>query len=356
VRAINSLPWVPTRTARPAATATRTMQRRPTPARVAATVTRTMRSRPIGARSEATAARTISRAPDAGEGGRDATLPDAGEGGRDGTSQDAAIPDRIPGDASPSDSCDSGVIIDGTLSPDRAASDVLSDSVPTEAAAPDAAGMPWCAGKQLAFCADFDTVTSWSDGWTAASVTPGALLDFNLVDFTSPRRSLRSRIPAGGGTEKASASPTRVVSATLSRSLLEFDCNVASLGAASGQWLVQIARLARNGTESAVALVAMDMGRWGVLVTTNLPTLNGELPAPPPYGRFVHVVLDVVWSATAGSVSVQFDGVTVFTRDAVTTAVGPMTSSVEVAVGVVEAIGTTPAAEISFDNFGLQLR
>jgi hypothetical protein len=297
-----------------------------------------------------------SRGPDAGEGGRDATLSDSGEGGSDGTSQDATIADRMPGDTLPSDSVDVGVAIDGTLSPDRDAGDARSDAGPTEAAPPDAASMPWCAGKQFAFCADFDTVTAWSDGWTAANVTPGALLEFNLVDFTSPRRSLRSRIPAGGGTEKASASVTRVVSTTLSRSVIEFDCNVTSLGAGPGQWLVQMARLARNGGESAVALNAMDMGRWGVLVTTNLPVLNGELPAPPPYGRFVHVLLDVVWSATAGSVSVQFDGVTVFTRDAVTTAVTPATSTVEASVGVVEAIGTTPAAEISVDNVGLQLR
>ena len=293
-------------------------------------------------------------------GSQDSRVPDVSEGGRDSASPDAAldatIADRIPADSSPSDSSDIGSVIDGALSPDRAAGDVLSDGLPHEAGA-DAAAMSWCSDKQIAFCADFDTVTAWSDGWTTASVTPGSVLDFNLVDFTSPRRSLHCKIPAGGGMEMPIARLTKAVPTTLSRGVLEFDANVASIGAGSGEWLLQTARLGRNGRESGVALLARDMGRWAMFVTTDLPVLLGELPAPPPYGRFVHVTVDVVWSATAGSVSVLFDGVTVFSRDAIATALASPMSSVEIDVGFVAAAGTMPpAAEMSIDNVALQLR
>ena len=304
-----------------------------------------------------------SDARDVGIDGRtyDSPGPEASEDGRIDASQDAAVPDMRPSDSSPIDSSpvdssDMGTIIDGALVPDRAAGDVLSDGLPNEAGA-DAGAMPWCMGKQFAFCADFDTVVAWSDGWTTANVTPGAVLDFNLVDFTSPRRSLRAKIPASGGMNLASARLTKIVPTTLSRSVLDFDCNVASIGAGSGQWLLPIARVGRNVPDNGVALLAQDMGRWAVFVTTDAPVLLAELPAPPPYGRFVHVTIDVVWSVTAGSVNVLFDGVTVFSRDAIATALGPTTSSVDVVVGVGAAAGAdAPPAEISFDNVALQQR
>jgi hypothetical protein len=287
--------------------------------------------------------------------GSDAGAVRDGDAAGNDASQDPNVADGTPTDSSPRDSADGRASLDGTLVPDRTARDALLDGVPSDAPSPDAAGMPWCAGKQIAFCADFDAVTSWGDGWTTVNVTPGAVLDFNLVDFTSPQRSLHSQLPSSAG-GMGSARLTKLTSTTLPRSVLEFDCNVASIGAGSGQWLLQIARLGRNGPDNGVALLAQDMRRWAIFLTTDVPVFLEELPAPPPYGRFVHMSIDVVWSVTAGSVNVLFDGVTVFTRNAVSTALGATTSSVEVAVGLVAAAGTTPAADISIDNVALQLR
>jgi hypothetical protein len=297
---------------------------------------------------------------------RDATTVDARDADNDAGPRDATPPDVTSADSPetgamvdvtlPSDSPDTGVMIDVTLPPDASGGDARQD-VATEAAAPDAdaGAMAWCAGRWALFCADFDTVTAVSDGWTTAGVTPGAVLDFNLVDFTSPRRSMHARVPAGsGGSEMASARLARVVSTSLARSILEFDCNVASIGAVPGDWLLQIGRLGRNGSESAVALLAQPMGTWSVLVTTNLPVNHGALPAPPKFGTFVRVSVDVLWSATAGSVTVAFDGVTVFARDGIATAVAATTSSVELTVGLLEAIAPTPPAELSVDNVVLR--
>ncbi len=299
---------------------------------------------------------------------RDSTPTDVGDVAHDGTARDAtpidardADNDAGPRDAAPPDvtsrdSAETDVLVDVALPPDAAVDDVRLDAL-TDAVAPDVDGgaMAWCAGRWALFCADFDTVAAVSDGWSTASVTPGAVLDFNLVDFTSPRRSMRSKLPAGsGGSEMVSARLARVVSTSLARSVLEFDCNVASIGTAPGDWLLQIARLGRNGSESAVAILAQPTGTWAVLVTTNLPVDHGTMPAPPKFGTFVRVSMDVLWSATAGSVSVAFDGVTVFSRDGIATAVAATTSSVDLSVGLLEAIGPTPPTELSIDNVVLR--
>jgi hypothetical protein len=271
-------------------------------------------------------------------------------------STDIAPHDSTMPDVTSSDSLQTDVVVDLTLPPDSAAGDARHD-VPTEAAAPDAddGSMAWCAGRWATFCADFDTVTEVSDGWSTVSVTPGAVLDFNLVDFTSPRRSMHTKLPLGsGGSEMDSARLTKVVSTSLSRSILEFDCNVASIGTAPGDWLLQISRLGRNAAESAVALYAMPMDRWSVLVATSQIVFSGELPTPPRYGSFVRVAMEVVWSATAGSVTIAFDGVTVLARDGIATALATPTSSVDLTVGLFEAIAPTPPAELSIDNIVLR--
>ena len=279
----------------------------------------------------------------------DATMPDARDVSSDAARRDVTLPDSTQEDSS-----DTGVLIDVTLPPDIIVVDARPDE-PIEAAAPDAdAGAAWCAGRWAMFCADFDTVPAVSDGWTMDSVTPGAALDFNLIDFTSPGRSLRAKLPAGSGSEMSSARLTKVVSTSLSRSVLEFDLNVASIGATPGDWLLQIARLGRNGAESAVALLAMPMGKWAVLVTTHQPVFSGDLTTPPQHGSFVRVSMDVLWSATAGSVTVAFDGVNVFAKNGVPTAVAATTSSVDLTVGLFEAIGPTPPAELSVDNVVLR--
>jgi hypothetical protein len=314
----------------------------------------------------------------------DATSADAGDVGMDVTARDSTLTDArdaadhapprdstlidvadIRGDIAPRDSTltdvtsrdspETGVVIDVALPPDSAAGDARED-VPTEAAAPDADGgdNAWCAGKWAMFCADFDTVAAVSDGWTTASVTPGAALDFNLVNFTSPSRSMHSKLPVGSAAAMDSARLVKVVATSLSRSVLEFDCNVASIGTAPGDWLLQISRLGRNATESGVALLAMPMDRWSVLVATDQIVFSGDLPAPPKYGRFVRISMDVVWSATAGSVIVSFDGVTVLAKDGIATSLAAPTASVDVTVGLSEAIGPTPPAELSVDNVVLR--
>jgi hypothetical protein len=293
----------------------------------------------------------------------DSTLTDARDAADHASPRDSTVidvadirPDLAPRDSTltdvtSSDSPETGVVIDVALPPDSAASDTRQD-VPSEAAAPDADGgaTAWCAGKWAMFCADFDTVTAVSDGFTTASVTSGASLDFNLVDFTSPRRSMHSKLPVGSAAEMDSARLVKVVATSLSRSILEFDCNVASIGTAPGDWLLQISRLGRNATESGVALLAMPMDRWSVLVATDQLVFSGDLPAPPQYGRFVRVSMDVVWSATAGSVTVSFDGVTVLAKDGIATSLATPTASVDATVGLSEVIGPTPPAELSVDN------
>jgi hypothetical protein len=281
---------------------------------------------------------------------RDSTSADAGDVSADMAPRDSTLPDTTS-----SDSRETGVVVDVTFPPDSAAD--AREDVPIDAAAPDAGdgSMAWCVGKWAMFCADFDTVTAVSDGWTTAGVTPGAVLDFNLVDFTSPRRSMHSKLPLGSNaSEMDAARLIKVVSTSLSRSILEFDCNVASIGTTPGDWLLQIARVGRNATESGVALLAMPMDRWSVLVATSQLVFSGELPAPPKFGTFVRVSMDVFWSATAGSVTISFDGVTVLAKDGIATALATPTTSVDITVGLSEAIGPTPPAELSIDNVVLR--
>ena len=241
---------------------------------------------------------------------------------------------------------------DSTLATDGPAGDALPDGMPNDAA-PDSPSMPWCAGRETAFCADFDTVAAVTDGFTTANVAAGGTLDFDLVAFTSPTRSLHSKVPVGSGAGSSSATATKVIPTSVGRSVLEFDCNVASIGTGSGDWLLQIARLGRNGSEGAVGLFAQGAGVWAIFVSTDQPVFVDQLPAPN-YGSFVHVSIDVRWSATAGSVRVAFNGVTVFAREAVTTATPSATTSVELSVGLAEVAGATPPGEISIDNVVLQ--
>jgi hypothetical protein len=208
-------------------------------------------------------------------------------------------------------------------------------------------------GRQVAFCADFDRVVAPTDGWTTASVTPGAALDFDLVAYTSPTRALHAKVPAGTGLNTAASKLHKVVSTTLAHSILEFDCNVRSIGTSAGDWILQIGWLGRNGTDEGVGLYAFP-GKWGVLGGAGALTVAGDLPAPPQYGRFVHVTMDVVWSPTAGSVRIAFDGVTVFTRDGAVTSLAGPTTTVEIAVGFVDVAGNTPASEMSTDNVTLR--
>jgi hypothetical protein len=287
---------------------------------------------------------------------RDSTLTDVADVSADvaprDVSTDIGSHDSTPPDVTSSDSLETGVMVDVTGPPDSDAGDARQD-VPTEAAAPDAGdgSTGWCAGRWLTFCADFDSVAAVGDGWTTAAVTPGAVLDFNLVDFTSPHRSMHARLPLGSGASAMdSARLAKVVSTSLSRSTLEFDCNVASIGTAPGDWLLQVGRLGRNAAESAVALLVLPMDRWSVLVTTSQPVFTGDLPAPPKYGSFVHVSMEVVWSATAGSVTISFDNVIVLAKDGIATASAAPTSSIDLTVGLLEALGPTPPAELSIDN------
>ena len=160
-------------------------------------------------------------------------------------------------------------------------------------------------------------------------------------------------VPAGTGLNTAVSRLHKVVSTTLSQSILEFDCNVKSIGTSAGDWLLAIGWVARNGTDEAVGLYAKQ-DTWGVLGGAGQITVAGDLPAPQ-YGRFVHVTMEVVWSPLAGSVRIAFDGVTVFTRDTAVTALAGATRNVEVAVGFQDAAGNSPASEMSIDNVTLRM-
>jgi hypothetical protein len=252
-------------------------------------------------------------------------------------------------------SAGSDAVADAAAPTDSTSDAFAAEGSVQDAGRGDAAPSGFCVGRQVAFCADFDRVVAPTDGWTTANVTAGAALDFDLVTFTSPPRALHSKVPAGTGLNTAASRLHKVVSTTLSRSILEFDCNVKSIGTSAGDWLLTIGWVGRNGTDEAFGLYARP-GTWGVLGGAGQLTLAGDLPAPPQYGRFVHVTMEVVWSPTAGSVRVAFDGVTVFTRDAAVTALAGATRTVELAVGFQDAAGNSPASEMSIDNVTLRMQ
>jgi hypothetical protein len=243
---------------------------------------------------------------------------------------------------------------DATVLPNPESDALAPGDGAKEAALHDAAPSSWCAGRQVAFCADFDRVNAPTEGWTTANVSAGAALDFDLVAFTSATRSLHSRVPAGTSVSTA-ANLHKAVSTTLTHSVLEFDCDVKSIGTAPGDWLLQVGWLARNGPDEALGLYAAQ-GKWSVLIGAGQIVLAADLPAPPQYGRFVRVTMDVVWSQTAGTARVAFDGVTVFTKGGLMTSLGGPTKAIEIAVGFANVAGGTPAGEMSIDNVTLQLQ
>jgi len=255
-----------------------------------------------------------------------------------------------------------GEIVDGALvAPDGAKHDgpglVMTDGS-RDSATVDAP-LGWCDGKKYAFCADFDRVNAVTDTWSTSNVTPGAALDFNLVSFTSPGRSLRSKVSAGTGPDTSVAMLSKKFTTALNHSILELDLNVASIGMTTSTeaWLLEIARLSRNDGDGAVAILAEPTGAWGILVASGqLIPIAYELPAPPKFGRFVRLTFDVVWSPTAGSVHIAFDGVSVLVKDGIFTAMAPAAKTIEAQVGFLDASGPTPPAEMSIDNLTLQLQ
>jgi hypothetical protein len=274
-------------------------------------------------------------------GALDGAVIDPGTGGTMG---------QAGGPADPSDAAG-----DTTVHPNPVADASASDSGNKDAGKVDAATPSWCATRPFAFCADFDRVNAPTDGWTTASITAGAALDFDLVSFTSATRSLHSKVPAGTGLNTANANLHKVVATTLAHSVLEFDCNVKSIGTSPGDWLQTIGWLGHNGTDEAVGLYALP-GKWSMLVGAGQIVAAADLPAPPQYGKFVRITLDVVWSNTAGSVRIAFDGVTVFTKGGLLTTLGTPTKTIELQVGFQDVTGNTPVSEMSIDNVTLQMQ
>jgi hypothetical protein len=287
----------------------------------------------------------------------DASSNGTGGGGQGGGAAPDAMPDPNSGGSSQGqaggmqdhpDASDDGTVLPNPVAdatpPDIGAHDARADAISTS----------WCAGQKVIFCADFDRVNAPTDGWTTASVTAGAALDFDLVAFTSPTRSLHSKIPAGMGLNTANANLHKVVSTTLAHSVLEFDCNVKTIGTAAGDWLLTIGWLSRNANDEAVGIYAMP-GKWTALVGAGQIVLASDLPAPPQYGKFVRITLDVVWSTTAGSLRIAFDGVTVFNKTGLTTSLGSPTKTIEAQLGFQDAAGSVPASEMSIDNVTLQM-
>jgi hypothetical protein len=261
----------------------------------------------------------------------------------------------------------SGGAVDGS-SPDSDAPDLpnpASDALAAEAAATergpedashaDASAPNWCAGRQAAFCADFDRVATLTDGWTTANVTPGATLDFDLVAFSSPARSMHAKVPAGTAANSVSASLRKVVSTILSHAVLEFDCNVKTIGPPPGVGDLTIGYLAHN-TDEGFGLYVRSATMWTLIVGTGQGLVAAADVPAPPQGRFVHITMDTVWSPSAGSVRIAFDGIDIATRGGLANSLGGMPKTVELAVGPLDASGATPAAEVSIDNVTLQLQ
>jgi hypothetical protein len=235
---------------------------------------------------------------------------------------------------------------------DAAPLDGSVDAVP-----PDAALKGWCDGKMVTFCADFDGVQSAAEGWTSTELSAGASLELAPLASMSAARTLRARVPAGSSPNSTTAMVKKGVSSTLGHTVLEFDCKVSSIGTAAGEWLLQIARLSHNGSDDGLALYAHSTGTWAVLVVVGKTVVGGlELPAAPEYGRFVRISLDVLWSPTSGGISIAYDGQGVIAQDGLVTALEPTTNTVDLAIGLSDSLGSTPAADMSYDNVTLQQR
>jgi hypothetical protein len=247
----------------------------------------------------------------------------------DGQAEDGALPDAPPG------------------STDAASGDGSPDSTVHDSGPPG-----WCDGVMATFCADFDRARLVTDGWTSSDLTAGATLAFNSL-ASSPPRSLRSKIPAGTGVNTAISVVRKSLFSTLGRTVLEFDCNVSSIATTSGDWVLQVARMSRNGTDDAVGIYAQSSGKWAVMFgTAGIPVVYEVVP--PKYGRFVRVSLDVLWSPTAGSAHLAFDGVSVLAKDGIITALAAATKTIQFALGLADAAGSTPPSDVSFDNVTLE--
>jgi hypothetical protein len=278
--------------------------------------------------------------------------------GAEGGSMKVPRDGALPREASRQDERSSSV--DGRGPPPARDSSIPDGDVPSEldgssdAAPGDGAPPGWCEVSTATFCADFDRVVLPAGGWSDFQVTAGAALEFNRLDFTSPHRSLRSTVPSGTGLGTAASILKKTLSTTLGRSVLEFDCKVSSIATTPDAWLLQIARIGRNGPDNGVGIYAHSTGTWTLLVGAGPIVLAFELPAPPKYGHFVHVALDVVWSPTLGSAHLAFDGVSVLTKDGIVTTQEPATKTIELDVGLVDSNGATPASDVSFDNVVLE--
>jgi hypothetical protein len=276
-----------------------------------------------------------------------------------GTARKDASPEgdtTPPRDAHVAPPPEGGQAKDGAAPPsstDGATDAGIRDGSP-DALFPDSGPASWCEGSMATFCADFDRARLVTDGWTSSDVTAGATLEFNSRTSTSPPRSLRSRIPAGTGANTAISVVRKSLFSTLGRTVLEFDCNVSSIATTTADWALQIARIGRNGMEDAAGIYAESKGTWAVIFGTGGLPIVYEVLAPPKYGRFVRISLDIVWSPTAGSVHLAFDGVSVLAKDGIVTAQMPATKTIQLAIGLADAGGSTPPSDVSYDNVTLE--
>jgi hypothetical protein len=218
----------------------------------------------------------------------------------------------------------------------------------------DARPQSWCAGRTVAFCADFDSASMPADGWTTVSVTNGAVLDFDSAVFASSPRSMHSKVPAGTGAGSTAANLRKTVPTTLSHAVLDFDCNVKSIGNTPGGWYLQLAWLARN-TSELFGLYAKP-GAWTIIASTGQTLVASMDVAAPTSGHFVHVTIETVWSPTNGSMRIALDGVTAYNQGGLANSLGAATTAVELGVGLSDYSGNTGAGEMSIDNVTLLLQ
>jgi len=276
------------------------------------------------------------RPADGGGNKRDGSVPGKG------TEAGASVPD---GDAPSSPDAR-----DGAPAPSDGGG--FDSSVSPEGASPP---LGFCERTKAVFCADFDRVALVSDGWTTIDVKNGTV-SFDVESFTSPKRGMNSRMGLASNPQNpASALLTKTLTSSATHSLGVFSLKVSHLVSTKDTSLIGVVAVTRNQGNDGVALVVDGTtGRWGVLLSAgNALSSLFNLPAPPPFGRFVRMSIDVVWAPKAGSAHVTIDGVTVVAQDGIVTADELPTSSLGISAGLRSLAGNTAEAEISLDDVTL---
>lgn len=253
------------------------------------------------------------------------------------------------------------------------------------------------------FCAGFDQGTLLA-GWRAQSQSPGGMLSLDTAQSKSPPASLLATVPKTD-TGSAVASLAQSFGLPLKGAHLELDLRLSQLGsfpvpeggisdagsdadADAGDLdasaddsgdasaaeagvdagppavvlsdFVRVASISAPdaATATGIALAWRNGGAFVLVVTPLAGGAVSELALPltptPALDRFVHVKIDVVFSATGGgSVKVTIDGAPALDRSGLSIA-GSGAAGAQLDVGLATR-DTTPELKASYDNVTLDL-